>query len=106
MGYLLMAWALLTRGIISGGSTPRALDELVVVGLYRFVRHPMYTAVLSIALGLACLVQSLALFSVFCLYLLLILFLIPIEEEGLTKAYQDRYRDYQRQVKKLLPYLY
>ena len=107
-GCLLMAWALLRlRGNYQlGGSAPRNVDEMVIVGPYRFVRHPMYTAVLCISLGLAYLIQSLAIFSVFCIYLALILVLIPIEEAGLQQAYHDRYLTYQKKVKKLVPYLY
>jgi protein-S-isoprenylcysteine O-methyltransferase Ste14 len=107
-GCLLMAWALLgLRGNYQlGGSAPRGVDEMVIVGPYRFIRHPMYTAVLCISMGLACLIQSLAIFSVFCIYLTLILVLIPIEEEGLQQAYHDRYITYQKRVKKLVPYLY
>ena len=57
-GCLLMAWALLgLRGNYQlGGSAPRDVDGLVIVGPYRFVRHPMYAAVLCICLGLACLI--------------------------------------------------
>ena len=107
-GCLLMAWALLSlRGNYQlGGSAPRGVDEMVIGGPYRFVRHPMYTAVLCISLGLAYLIQSLTIFSVFCIYLALILVLIPIEEAGLQRAYHDRYLTYQKKVKKLVPYLY
>jgi protein-S-isoprenylcysteine O-methyltransferase Ste14 len=107
-GYLLMAWALITlgRNFQLGGSTPRDTDEMVIAGPYRLVRHPMYLAVLCISLGLALLVQSLAFFSVFCLYLVLILMLIPVEEEELQHAYNDRFTVYRMKVKKLIPYLY
>jgi protein-S-isoprenylcysteine O-methyltransferase Ste14 len=108
IGYLVMDWALLRLGsnYQLGGSTPRATDEMVLAGPYRFIRHPMYMAVLFISLGLALLVQSLAFFSVFCIYLVLILFLIPIEEDELRHVYSDRYTAYQKKVKKLIPFLY
>ena len=107
-GCMLMAWALLSlRGNYQlGGSAPRGVDEMVIGGPYRFIRHPMYTAVLCMALGLAGLIQSLAFFGVFFIYLVLILVLIPIEEAGLQQAYNDRYITYQKRVKKLVPYLY
>ena len=107
-GYLLMAWALIRLGHIYqlGGSTPRAVDRMIVVGPYRFVRHPMYTAALCISLGLACLVQSLAYFVVFCIYLMLISSLIPVEEEGLRQAYGEPYITYRHKVKKLVPFVY
>jgi protein-S-isoprenylcysteine O-methyltransferase Ste14 len=107
-GGLLMAWALLMlQGNYQlGGSAPREADEMVLAGPYRFIRHPMYTAVLCLALGLAGLLQSTALFAVFWIYLALILILIPVEEAGLRQTYHDRYVTYQRKVKKLIPYLY
>ena len=107
-GYILLAWALSTLhgNYQVGGSDPRASDELVVRGPYRFVRHPMYASVLYISLGLACLTHSLAYFCVFCIYVLLILSLIPVEEEGLRRAYGERYAVYQKTVNRLVPLLY
>ena len=71
LGFLLMSWALITlgRNYQLGGSAPRSEDKMVIDGPYRLVRHPMYTAALSISLGLACLIQSWAFFCVFCIYL-------------------------------------
>jgi protein-S-isoprenylcysteine O-methyltransferase Ste14 len=107
-GYILLAWALIAlRGNYQvGGCAPRTSDELVVRGPYRFVRHPMYAAVLCISLGLACLTQSLIYLGVFCTYVLLIVFLIPVEEEGLRRAYGGRYAVYQKTVNRLVPSLY
>jgi protein-S-isoprenylcysteine O-methyltransferase Ste14 len=108
MGFLLMAWALISlgRNYQAGGSDPRAADGMVMDGPYRLVRHPMYAAALFISLGLACVVQSLAFFSVFCIYLVLIALLIPAEEEGLRRAYGEQYIVYQRRVKSLVPLFY
>jgi len=107
-GFFLMAWALvrLGRNYQAGGSDPRFSDEMVMKGPYKLVRHPMYSAALGISLGLACLIQSLALFSVFSIYLLLIVFLIPAEEEGLRRAYGEPYVAYQQRVKRLVPLLF
>lgn len=107
-GFLLMAWALITLGhnYQLGGSAPRSEDTMVAEGPYRLVRHPMYTAALSIALGLACLIQSWAFFGVFCIYLVLILLLIPGEEDGLRQAYGAQYAAYQQPTKKLIPFAY
>jgi protein-S-isoprenylcysteine O-methyltransferase Ste14 len=66
----------------------------------------MYTAVLGISLGLAGLVQSLAFLVVFGLYLMLIILLIPVEEEGLQRAYGEQYNAYQQKVRKLVPLFY
>ena len=108
IGYFLMAEALITlgRNYQLGGSSPRAKDKMVVNGPFRLVRHPMYTAALGISFGLACLTQSWAFFCVFCIYLMLIFPLIPLEEDGLRKAYGEPYVSYQQRTKKLVPFVY
>jgi protein-S-isoprenylcysteine O-methyltransferase Ste14 len=107
-GYVLMAGALITlgRNYQLGGSAPRSEDGLVVAGPYRLIRHPMYTAALSISFGLACLIQSWALSGVFAIYLALILLLIPLEEDGLRNAYGAPYVTYQHAARKLIPFVY
>ncbi len=103
-----MAWALLRLGgnYQVGGNPPRVADEMVIVEPYRLIRHPMYTAALCISLGLACLVQSLAFLSVFCIYVVLIILLVPAEEEGLRQAYGAQYIAYQQKVKRIVPLFY
>jgi len=107
-GYLLMVWALasLRSNYQLGGSTPRDTDQLVILGPYHFLRHPMYAAALYISLGLACLTQSLACFAVFCVYLVLVLLLIPVEEKGLQGAYGQQYAAYQQKTRKLIPLVF
>lgn len=107
-GFLLMGGALITlgRNYQLGGSTPRSEDKMVVDGPYRLMRHPMYTAALSISLGLACLIQSWAFFCVFCIYLGLVFLLIPVEETGLRKAYGAQYVAYQQKARRLIPFVY
>ena len=107
-GYLLMAWALITlgRNYQLGGSTPRPEDKMISDGPYSLIRHPMYTAALSIALGLALLIQSGAVIGVFFIYLALITPLIGMEENTLRKAYDEQYRVYQQKTRKLIPFIY
>lgn len=107
-GYLLMAWALLTlgRNYQLGGSAPRPEDKMICDGPYCRIRHPMYTAALSIALGLALLVQSGAFMCVFFIYLTLITPLIVMEEDALRQAYAEPYRAYQQKTRKLIPFIY
>ncbi len=107
-GFSLMGWALLKLGgnYQLGGSDPRSTDRLVLDGPYALVRHPMYTAALCIAFGLTCLIQSLACFVASFVYLALILLLIPVEEASLQRAYGSGYALYQRNVRKLVPFVY
>jgi protein-S-isoprenylcysteine O-methyltransferase Ste14 len=108
LGFFLMSWALITlgRNYQLGGSVPRSEDRMVMDGPYRLVRHPMYTAALSISLGLAFLIQSWAFLGVFCIYCVLIVVLIPVEEEGLLKAYGGEYVSCQQKARKLIPFVY
>lgn len=108
LGFFVMAWALvaLGRNYQLGGSAPRPDDDLVGGGPYRLIRHPMYAAALAIALGLACLTQSLAFLAVFLIYLALIVPLIAAEERTLRAAYGERYAAYRQKTKKLIPLLY
>jgi protein-S-isoprenylcysteine O-methyltransferase Ste14 len=107
-GYILMAWALITLGLSYqlGGSVPRSEDKMIMNGPYGLIRHPMYTSALSISLGLACLIQSWAFFCVFGIYLILISLLIPMEEDGLRKAYGNQYEVYRQKARKLIPFIY
>ncbi len=108
MGFLLMAWALLSlgRNYQLGGTAPRHSDVMIKDGPYGLIRHPMYAAALCISWGLASLTQSIAFFSVFCIYLLLILLLIPLEERGLQEAYDEKYAVYRQTTARLIPFIY
>lgn len=107
-GYFLMASALICLGhnYQLGGTTPRSGDKMVMAGPYRLIRHPMYSAALSISVGLACLIQSWAFFGVFLIYLGLILTLVPVEENALGKVYGEQYGDYRMKTRKLIPFVY
>ena len=107
-GFLLMMWAFhaLGRNFQLGGIAARSRDEMVTDGPYAFIRHPMYAAALGISLGLPLMVRSWALIAVFCGYLVLILLLMPVEEDGLLKAYRERYAAYGRGTGKLIPRIF
>jgi protein-S-isoprenylcysteine O-methyltransferase Ste14 len=107
-GYGLMAWALIVLGrqYQPGGAAPHPGDRIVVVGPYRFIRHPMYAAALTGAFGLSLLMESGAFFCAFLVYLVLIIALVRREEEGLRGAFGGQYADYEARVRRLLPFVY
>ncbi len=107
-GNSLMCWALVTmRGHFQVmGKTPRPTDRLLLSGPYGLVRHPMYTSVLCLSLGLAFVTQSLAIFALFWVHVWLILHLVTFEEEGLRRVYGDLFVVYQSRVKRLIPLFY
>jgi protein-S-isoprenylcysteine O-methyltransferase Ste14 len=74
-------------------------QTLVVAGVYRFVRNPMYLAVLTIILAQALLFGSwpLVLYAVIVLAAVLA-FVKGYEEPTLTSTYGEQYLDYRRNV--------
>ncbi len=107
-GFGLMAWELITLGRIYqlGGTAPRRGDDVVLTGLYRSIRHPVYSAAISISLGLACLIQSLAFLAVFVIYLVWIIPLIRLEEQQLLRVDGKKYAAYQHGKARLVPLVY
>jgi protein-S-isoprenylcysteine O-methyltransferase Ste14 len=85
---------------------PLPTAHLVVVGPYRFVRNPMYLAVLAIILGQALLFASWAtvLYAAIA-FLAVLLFVRFYEEPTLEQEYGDEYREYRRAVRGWIPRL-
>ncbi|MFN2493186.1 MAG: isoprenylcysteine carboxylmethyltransferase family protein [Pyrinomonadaceae bacterium] len=92
----------------AGSGTPAPIDppkELVVRGLYRYVRNPMYIAVLTILFGEALLKASRELFyytgTVFAFFFL---FVLLYEEPMLTQKFGDSYSRYRKEVPRWIPW--
>jgi protein-S-isoprenylcysteine O-methyltransferase Ste14 len=83
---------------------PMPTAHLVVVGPYRYVRNPMYLAVLAIILGQALLFGSVAA-AVYAGIVLLavVLFVLGYEEPTLELEYGDEYREFRRNVRRWIP---
>ena len=94
------------NGYAAATVTVESGQKLVCTGLYRLVRHPMYTGNLIMMVGI-----PLALGShwglVFVIPGLLVLVIRIRDEEQLLKRELSGYRDYQRQVHyRLVPYVW
>ena len=84
---------------------PKADGTLVQTGPYRIVRHPIYAGGLLLAFGWAFAVQGL-LTLVYASVLLIFLDIKSAREERwLVEKYPD-YPDYQRRVRKLIPFIH
>lgn len=101
--YFGCAWDFATKG----RGTPAPIDapkHLVVQGLYRYIRNPMYVGGLAIIAGhvlwsgaLVLVLYGLALFSVFHLFVVL------YEEPTLARRFGDSYTRYRKEVPRWLP---
>ncbi|MEU1972920.1 isoprenylcysteine carboxylmethyltransferase family protein [Microbacterium sp. NPDC019599] len=98
VAFLLSAFALFA--VHGGTPAPVAPTRtLVVRGVYRFVRNPMYLAVLAIILGQALLFGSgwLVVYAAVTLTAV-VAFVKGYEEPTLTRAYGEQYLEYRRNV--------
>ncbi len=78
--------------------------ELVVTGLYRYVRNPMITGVALVLLGETAILQSPAHLAWALVFISLNALLIPLfEEPQLARRFGEPYREYCRNVPRLVP---
>lgn len=92
---------------IAGDGTPFPVDpptKLVVRGLYRYTRNPIYIGILSIILGWAVMYQSRMLF-LYAFYTALFFqgFIILYEERHLRRIFGDEYKQYCAAVNRWFP---
>ena len=89
------------RGTISPIDPPK---HLVVRGLYRYVRNPMYVAVVTILLGEAIFFISMPILIEAGVFLFLAnLFVILYEEPALRRQFGESYRRYTQTVGRWIP---
>ncbi len=84
---------------------PKDGATLVRAGPYRFVRHPIYAAILIVALGWALLVQGWLTLAYVGLLFLFFDAKARQEEKWLSERYPE-YESYRRKVRKLVPFVY
>jgi protein-S-isoprenylcysteine O-methyltransferase Ste14 len=91
----------------SGRGTLAPLDppkQLVVRGLYRYVRNPMYLSVTTIVFGELLLTRSLALLTYWAIWFAVVnLFVIGYEEPTLRRQFGASYERYARTVGRWIP---
>jgi protein-S-isoprenylcysteine O-methyltransferase Ste14 len=91
------------RGTISPIDPPK---HLVVRGLYKYVRNPMYVAVVTILLGEAIFFRSLPVLIEAGIFVVLAnLFVILYEERALGKQFGESYEEYRQTVGRWIPRL-
>ena len=79
--------------------------ELITTGLYRYVRHPIYTGVLLMVLATALFVGTLSAAIGFIIIVLGLWSKLRAEEELLTKHFPKEYPAYKDRTKALIPYV-
>jgi protein-S-isoprenylcysteine O-methyltransferase Ste14 len=104
-GIALAVWARLHLGRNWGmPMTQRAEPELVTSGPYRFVRHPIYTGLLTAMLGTA-LVDNLFGLIVVAVLVPYFYYCGTVEERNLVATFPEAYPKYKGRTKMLIPFL-
>ena len=82
---------------------PLAQSALVTNGLYRFSRHPIYSALLFFPIGWIGFWQSWVSLIGYALLIIILLKKSKLEEQLLLERYGNPYKDYMRTVNRFLP---
>jgi protein-S-isoprenylcysteine O-methyltransferase Ste14 len=94
-------FARIGRGTLAPVDPPRTL---VVRGLYRYVRNPMYVGVLAILLGEAALFRALVLLEYTAIWFACVhLFVVLYEEPALQRQFDGSFEQYRRSVRRWFP---
>jgi protein-S-isoprenylcysteine O-methyltransferase Ste14 len=80
--------------------------QLVKDGLYRHIRHPVYLGEIIRDFGFVMVFSSLYGVFLVAIATTFLLFRIEIEEKMLIEAFGEEYKEYQKNTKKLIPYIY
>jgi protein-S-isoprenylcysteine O-methyltransferase Ste14 len=97
------------RFALQGLGTPAPIAptrKLVATGLYRYVRNPMYVAVVVVILGQALLFSDWRLLSYAALFWLIChIFVVVYEEPTLERTFGAEYEDFRANVPRWIPRL-
>jgi protein-S-isoprenylcysteine O-methyltransferase Ste14 len=108
LGCILIYWSrvVLGRSFRLGAVRPGREDSLVISSPFQYVRHPMYTAVMFMAIGLSFIGNSWFILALALMFIVFIVRVIPIEEAQLEAAYKDEYQNLRSITWRLLPWIY
>jgi protein-S-isoprenylcysteine O-methyltransferase Ste14 len=93
--------------VLRGRGTPAIFDppkEFVALGPYKFVRNPMYIGGFILIVGFGLYQGSLSILLLSLLLALLIhVFVLTVEEQGLEKRFGRSYLEYKKSVNRWIP---
>jgi protein-S-isoprenylcysteine O-methyltransferase Ste14 len=108
LGAALRWWAIFTLGrYFTIDVAVRSTQSVVQSGPYRFVRHPSYTAILIMLLGVGLALANWAsLVAMLAGGLIGLLYRVRVEERALVEALGQPYVDYLRHTKRFIPFIF
>jgi len=108
LGFAFRIWSVIALGASFRTTVETHTNQLVVSnGPYRLLRHPSYTGLLMMCIGCGIADQNwLSLAFAVILPLAALLYRIRIEEAALVSSIGSNYVEYQRNTKKLIPWVW
>lgn len=80
--------------------------ELITNGPYHLVRHPIYTTILTMLIGTLLYSTSYFILGWFLIALIVFLYRVHEEEKLMIDHFGERYQDYRKKTKALIPFVY
>jgi protein-S-isoprenylcysteine O-methyltransferase Ste14 len=107
IGIILRLWAIVVLGRFFTLKVKVQSDHRIVeVGPYRLLRHPSYSGLLLVLLGIALALQTwVGLVINILVFALVFGYRIYVEEKALRGALGERYIAYSKRTKRLIPYV-
>jgi protein-S-isoprenylcysteine O-methyltransferase Ste14 len=103
IGLLIMLAAFLSiRGVIQIAPEPKADGRLITGGIYGWLRHPIYTAIIVLVLGLFLRKPTIAI-GIAAVVVVVFLMVKARFEQVLLRARYPEYADYQRRTWGIIP---
>lgn len=112
--YINMGCAVIALAMIISGwrqiykkywSRETGTGSLVKSGLYRYIRHPQYTGLLLLSLGMLAEWATLPMLLLYPVIVLMYIRLARREEEDMLKEFGSEYREYMRTTKMFIPFV-
>ncbi len=106
LGAVIVLLALVAfRQRITPNPIPLDASELRTGGIYRFIRHPMYTSVIFVFIGITLYLRAYYSFILNVGAVIFLLTKISFEEKQLLEKFPE-YKAYRSRTKKLIPFIY
>ncbi len=114
IGIGLSVWSIVYMRIIGKGNPMDAFDHevaprtsrLMTRGPYRICRNPMLLGVFIYYIGVVIIIWAWQALAVFIAYFCVMMIQVNFEEKRLERDFGDEYRDYKKQTKKLIPFIW
>ena len=107
LGLVTAVWAIfeMQKSKINISPTPRKGAFLVTTGIYKWIRHPMYSSLLLVFIPMLIENSTPLNIGIFLIFIINLILKLEYEEKLLLKSFIE-YKDYQKKTSKIIPFIY